>query len=228
MSSNSSSKKIIVTVDGPAASGKSSLAKAAAVKFGMEHVDVGVVFRLITLHLMKVDFKFDQSPKSFLKEELNIEFKGGKFFLDGEEVSRQIRDREVTLNAAKMGADKSMRDKVYEIERAIAAKKKAVIFSGRDTGAVVFPNADLKFYVNASIEKRARRRFEDYKESIKTITIDDVYAIILKRDEFDIKKGSLIKPEGAIDIDNSGESLDKAMGIMSNHISKLMSEAGDK
>ncbi len=219
---------LVITVDGPAASGKSSASRIVAERLGMEHVDVGIVFRLITLHLMDRGFKFDKSPETLLKNEIEVEFKDSKFFLNGKNVSTRIRDKDVSLNAAKMGANNFMKEKVYEIERNIAKKGESVIFSGRDTGAIVFPDADLKFYINASIEKRARRRHSDYRKLMNNVTLDEVYTIILKRDEYDIKRGSLIKPENAITIDNSGDTLEKAVLGMEEEIKRYISKMDEK
>ena len=136
---------MIITVDGYAASGKSSLAREVAKKLGFKHLDAGMLFRAVAYAKLK---KIEQ---------LDINFEDGKVYLNGEDISDEVRSRDVTDFVSVVGGSEEFRDLVYSIERR-AAESYDLVASGRDTGTAVFPDAELKFFVKADLDVRAQRR----------------------------------------------------------------------
>lgn len=195
---------MIITVDGFAASGKSSLARELAKHLGFEHVDAGMMFRAAALSVMKELDKTD------------IKFVDSKVFLNGEDVTGRVREEDVTNFVSDIGGSERFRALVYSLERAKADKN--VVFSGRDTGTKVFPDADIKFFVEADIDIRAQRRFQDYKG---TMTLDVIKQDLIARDNKDLKYGSLIKPKDAIVIDNSYVKLEDNLIIMLKFVEEM-------
>ncbi|HCB63894.1 MAG TPA: (d)CMP kinase [Fusobacteria bacterium] len=193
---------MVITVDGCAASGKSSLARKLANKLGCEHLDAGMMFRAVALAVIE---KLDR---------VEVEFKDAKVFLNGENVTERVRERDVTNFVSDIGGDPSFRDMVYSLQRDKASKG-CVVASGRDTGSAVFPHADYKFFVDADLDVRAFRRYQDFQGNL---TLEEVKKGIEERDEKDLHYGSLIKPEDAIEVDNSKDSVEDVVNKMLSYI----------
>ena len=199
-------EQFIVTIDGQAASGKSSISKRAAAILGFQHVDAGMLFRAMTLHLLRSghDFKSD-IPEELLNGPIDVSFKDGKVYLHGDDVTNEVQGPAITPHVIKLGSSETFKQRVYGMERALA-KNRCTIFSGRDTGQVVFPNADVKFFVTASLEARAQRRLKDYQALGKEVGgLKDVMDAIASRDAYDLENGSLVEPENSIALDNSDD-----------------------
>ena len=217
---------MIIAIDGPAASGKSTTAIGVAKRLGITYLDTGAMYRAVTFGLIKNDIKFEDSSEldNYLKQiKLKLsETKSGVILnLDGRNVSKEIRSSKVTENVSEVSALKSVRDSMVIIQRKLA-KKNDCILEGRDIGTVVFPNADFKFFLIADEKVRAKRRQNDLKIMGEKKSIENVIKDINKRDNKDStrKHSPLTKSEDAIIIDTSNLGINKVIDKIVNIVNK--------
>ena len=215
---------MIIAIDGPAASGKSTTSRGVATRMGITYLDTGAMYRAITLGLMEhgVSFKAIGSITEFL-DTVNIYFgdsnSGNKIFLNDRSVTDQIRSSTVTEKVSEVSAINVVRDSMVQIQREIADNTDCVL-EGRDIGTVVFPNADFKFFLVAGLEIRALRRQKDLNKIGEKKTIDEIKADIRLRDELDTNRDNspLLKAKDAIEIDTGlltvDEQIDKIVSII--------------
>ena len=206
---------MIVAIDGPAASGKSTTAKMVAKKLEMTYLDTGAMYRAVTLALLRSNTDLDDydSVCQVVDElELEIYDKGSKTIvkLDGEDISQAIRSLPVTENVSAVSAMKYVRQTMVEIQRNIGNKTNCVV-EGRDIGTVVFPDAEFKIFMVADINMRAERRFKDFYEMGENRSFQEVLADLKRRDEKDSTRAysPLQKADEAIEIDTSMLSIDQ-------------------
>ena len=206
---------MIVAIDGPAASGKSTTAKMVAKKLEMTYLDTGAMYRAVTLALLRSNTDLDDydSVCRVIDElELDIYDKGSKTIvkLDGEDVSQAIRSMPVTENVSVVSAMKYVRQTMVEIQRNIGKKTNCVV-EGRDIGTVVFPDAEFKIFMVADVNMRAERRFKDFYEMGENWSFQEVLADLKRRDEKDSTRAysPLQKADEAIEIDTSMLSIDQ-------------------
>ena len=144
-----------VAIDGPAGAGKSTMAKILAERLGIDYIDTGAMYRAIALKLLKTNTDYnDERALADLLERTDVDYYGGKVYLDGEDVSSKIRTPEVSDMASKSSAVPAVRDKLGELQMAIA-KKRSLLMDGRDIGTVIIPDAEFKFFLNASSRIRS-------------------------------------------------------------------------
>ena len=217
---------MIIAIDGPAASGKSTTAIGVAKRLGITYLDTGAMYRAVTFGLIENDIKFEDSSEldNYLKQiKLRLsETKSGVILnLDGRNISKEIRSSKVTENVSEVSALKNVRDSMVLIQRKMA-KKNDCILEGRDIGTVVFPNADFKFFLIADQIVRAKRRQNDLKKMGEQKSIDNVTRDIIKRDHKDStrKHSPLIKSENAIIIDTSNLGINKVIDKIVNIVNK--------
>ena len=217
---------MIIAIDGPAASGKSTTAIGVAKCLGITYLDTGAMYRAVTFGLIENDIKFEDSSEldNYLKQiKLRLsETKSGVIInLDGRNISKEIRSSKVTENVSEVSALKKVRDSIVLIQRKMA-KKNDCILEGRDIGTVVFPNADFKFFLIADEIVRAKRRQNDLKKMGEQKSIDNVTRDIIKRDYKDStrKHSPLIKSENAIIINTSNLGINKVIDKIVNIVNK--------
>ena len=217
---------MIIAIDGPAASGKSTTAIGVAKCLGITYLDTGAMYRAVTFGLIENDIKFEDSSEldNYLKQiklKLSETKSGVKLNLDGRNFSKDIRSSKVTENVSEVSALKSVRDSMVLIQRKMA-KKNDCILEGRDIGTVVFPDADFKFFLIADEKVRAKRRQNDLKKMGEQKSIDNVTRDIIKRDYKDStrKHSPLIKSENAIIIDTSNLDINKVIDKIVNIVNK--------
>ena len=217
---------MIVAIDGPAASGKSTTAKMVAKKLEMTYLDTGAMYRAVTLALLRSNTDLDDydSVCRVIDElELDIYDKGSKTIvkLDGEDVSQAIRSMPVTENVSVVSAMKYVRQTMVEIQRNIGKKTNCVV-EGRDIGTVVFPDAEFKIFMVADVNMRAKRRFKDLYEMGENRSFQDVLADLKSRDEKDSTRAysPLQKADEAIEIDTSMLSIDQQVEKIINLVKK--------
>ena len=217
---------MIVAIDGPAASGKSTTAKMVAKKLEMTYLDTGAMYRAVTLALLRSNTDlddYDSVCQVVDKLELDIYDKGSKTIvkLDGEDVSEAIRSMPVTENVSAVSAMKYVRQTMVEIQRNIGKKTNCVV-EGRDIGTVVFPDAELKIFMVADVNMRAERRFKDMREMGENRSFQEVLADLKKRDEKDSTRAysPLQKADEAIEIDTSMLSIDQQVEKIINLVKK--------
>ena len=199
----------IVAVDGPSGTGKGTITKLVAEKFGFQYLDTGAMYRCVTLKLLneKISIEDTEKIEKILKD-IKIELDGDKIYLDGEDVSKRIREEDVTNNVSQVSHIPIVRTSMVELQRRIS-EGKDVILDGRDIGTNVFPNAEVKIYLDASTEERAKRRFKQNQEKGIDIPFEEVKKNIEFRDNNDKNStvGALKKADDAVYIDTTKLSI---------------------
>ena len=202
---------MIIAIDGPAGSGKSTIAKLIAKDLGMIYLDTGAMYRLFTLKILKEKINF-YATKEIIKllSNLKIDIKKDKFYLDGEDVTEEIRKTEVSMIVSKVATIKEVRETMvdHQIE---FSKSKNIILDGRDIGTVVFPNADLKIFLVADPMERAKRRYKELIKKGEKVLLDEIYENIITRDEIDStrKESPLKKAEDAVEVDTTYKNIEE-------------------
>ena len=221
-------KKFIITLDGPASTGKSSLAKRLSKKLGYIHIDSGSMYRAATLFALRLDPERILRPNIFVKylSEIKIDFKKiheeQKIFLNNEDVSHEIRKTYITNEVSNVAKIPELRTFLVNKQKEFG-KNKGVIMDGRDIGTIVFPNAEFKFFLSAKVEVRAKRRYlEQLKQGINQ-TYKMVLDNLIMRDSLDTKRvnSPLKKAVDAIEIDVSYMTLDDVYEKLLTHIKKI-------
>ena len=212
---------MIIAFDGPAGSGKSTIAKIISEKLGITYLDTGAMYRAVTLYFLEnnVDFNDENQVKINL-EKIELEFINDKLYLNNKDVSVQIREKNVNDNVSLVSAIRIVREKMVDLQRKMSGKK-SVVLDGRDIGTVVFPNADYKFYITASVDVRARRRYEEELEKgISNLSFDEVKKSMENRDYIDSNREvtPLRKADDAIEIDTSDMSIDEVLEKILSYI----------
>ena len=214
----------IVAVDGPAGSGKGTLAKKIADELNFINIDTGAMYRCIALYTIKNQIDIHDTKK-IVSELENIKIELGKengkqvVMLNGEVVTDEIRMNEVNNIVSDVSGIEKVRQKLVVWQRNLA-KDKNIVMEGRDIGTVVFPNADIKIFLDASLEARVNRRYLDYLEKGMSVSFNEVKESIIQRDEKDRtrKFGTLKKADDAILLDSTNltidEVLEKAISII--------------
>jgi CMP/dCMP kinase len=208
---------MIIAIDGPSGSGKSSTAKQVAKRLGFTYLDTGAMYRAAALGVLqrKIDPRDEQSVANAVKT-MEVGFSGDKVLLDGKNVSRDIRTDAANKAVTPVSANPVVRELMVEKQRAFA-KDHNVVMEGRDIGTVVFPRADYKFYLLADLDVRAQRRL---KESDESLSFEEVKADLARRDKYDSSRthSPLRKAPDAIEIDTShlrfDEQIDKILSII--------------
>ncbi|WP_297473142.1 (d)CMP kinase [Persephonella sp.] len=222
---------MIIAIDGPAGSGKSTIAKMIARELGFTYIDTGAMYRAVALKIKRLGINPDD-PEAVLEVLKNTQIdlkpseKGVKVFLDGEEVSDKIRTEEIGKIASKIARHKKVREILVQMQRDLGKRAKNAVIEGRDTGTVVFPDADIKFFLTASAEVRAERRYRELKEKGLDVSYDKILREVQERDRLDkTRKESPLKPaEDAIIIDTSDKDINQVfrhlIEIIKNKIKK--------
>ncbi len=215
-----------VAIDGPAGAGKSTIARAISREISFVYVDTGALYRAIGLYMIKNRIDGDKSIVSTLnKVKVDLKFVDNeqKIFLCGEEVSGEIRTPEVSMMASRVSAILAVREFLLDLQRDLA-KKNNVIMDGRDIGTVILPDADVKIFLTASLEKRAQRRYKEMLEKGLNVTYDGILSDIKKRDYDDShRKVAPLKPAAnAILVDTSDYNLEESIKLVLNVIRKKL------
>ena len=219
--------KIAIAIDGPAAAGKSTIAKKVALICGYTYIDTGAMYRAFTWYCLKkgVDCQNEKACCALIPE-VNIELKPGYVVLcNGEDVTKPIRGTDVSGNVSYIASYKDIRLALVELQRKMA-EKDSVIMDGRDIGTYVLPNADVKIYQVASVEKRAERRYKENQEKGIPCTFEDVVKDVEKRDRIDSSRAfAPLKPApDAIHIDTSDMTIDEVVEAVLNIIKQKLAE----
>lgn len=223
---------ISIAIDGPSGAGKSTISRKAAEKFGFIYVDTGAIYRTIGLATKIRGVSLDDTAAVIeLLPTLEIELKyndAGEqhMYLDGNDVSRDIRLPEVSMLASKVSAIPAVREFLIDMQRGMA-EKYDVIMDGRDIGTVILPNADLKIFLTADVRDRARRRYEELRAKGMEKPFDEVLAEMEKRDEQDTQRAAapLKAADDAVLLDTSGNTLEESIDEVCRLISEKMGRA---
>lgn len=220
-------KKIIIAVDGPAGSGKTTTAREVAKILNYIYIDTGAMYRAVTLAFIRsgeelVGYDFDALMDN-IKIELKPSEAGQLTILNGEDISKEIRTAEVTKLASPVAAVGIVREKLVDQQRELG-KQGGVVMDGRDIGTVVFPNADLKLFMHASIEARAERRTKELIAAGSQVTVAEIAKLISDRDDFDSSReiSPLRKADDAQEIDTSNITLEDQTKIVIDLANKII------
>ncbi len=217
-------KKVIVAIDGPSGAGKSTVGKMLAKELGYLYIDTGAMYRAIGLKAVRegVELKEGDALRSFAEDgsaDLFRRMAGVKVYLDNEDVSEAIRTPEMGMVASAVSAQPCVRERLLELQRKLG-EGGGVVLEGRDIGTVVFPDAEVKFYLDAKVEERAKRRWLEFQSKgmeadLKT-TIEDV----AKRDYDDSHReiAPLKIAEGAVVVDSSGLGIKEVVALMKKKV----------
>ena len=224
----------IVTIDGPSSSGKSTLAKRLAERLSISHIDSGSIYRAVTLYAIENNLFVNQ--KLLIKKLLNglsnsdISLKENtygifKMYINGIDVEDKIRGLKVSKYVSEIAKYEKIRNFVLKIQRDIS-KNKSIVMDGRDIGSFVFPNADVKFYIDASIKTRSERRYNQLKEKEHNISIKEVENDLLSRDNVDKtrEKSPLIIPKNSLIINNDNRTIDDVLNQMLQYTKNIISK----
>ena len=222
-------KGLVIAIDGFSSTGKSSISKVVADTLGLIHIDTGAMYRAITLFGLR-NFKNEKQEIDLSKllqnlNEISLEFRenSGKLeiYLNGENVSKEIRTTEVSDNVSFIAKHPEVRARLVVLQRDIA-EKQGVIMDGRDIGTVVLPNADYKFFLTASADERARRRFLELQSLGIETTMEEVKQNLIERDRIDSEReiSPLKQAEDAILIDNTNLNKEETIDLILSYIKK--------
>ena len=223
-------KGLIIAIDGPAASGKSTTAQLLAQKLGYVYIDTGAMYRACALKAKKmgIDINDEESIRELLDDiDIRIENHNSKnrIFLDGEDVSEDIRADDISALASAISAIPAVRYKMVELQRKMG-EKGGVILDGRDIGTFVFPTAEVKFFLTASPEVRAKRRWLELKQKGVNKDFSEVLADLVKRDNNDSQRAlaPLKKADDAIEVDTSNMTIEEQTDFLYQIICSRMEE----
>ncbi len=217
--------KIIIAIDGPAGSGKSTLAKMVAERLGFTYLDTGAMYRAITYLAIREGIVDDEEAvsKFILGLDVTLKFENGvtRVFVNGEELTDYIRTPEVNGKVSEISAMPAVRKELVRMQQQMG-KVGNIVAEGRDTTTVVFPDANVKIYLVASVDVRAERRHKEYMEKGVDIDIEEVKENLRKRDAIDSGRevSPLTRAENAIEVDTSSLSVDEEFEILIENIKK--------
>lgn len=218
---------MIVVIDGPAGSGKSSTAKAVAAKLQIQFLDSGALYRVATLIFLNADKDYQTFFDRLEESKISFHFKDGKFhaILNDQDVSDEIRSMEVSKHVSDVASNPDVRKYVNDLMREVV-KSNVYIADGRDLGTAVFPDAALKFYMVADLETRAQRRYEEVSANGKNVTLEEVKQNITQRDDTDSNRSSdpLKQADDAILVDTSDMTFDEQVAFICQKIEQLISQ----
>lgn len=217
---------LVIAIDGPAGAGKSTVAKMIAKELGISYLDTGAMYRSLTLKALRFKLNLENGRElAELAKKTLIELKpdpaGLRFFMDGEDVSEEIRTPEVTNNTFYIARAPQVRAILVEWQRTIG-RRQAIVAEGRDIGTVVFPEATHKFYLDADFEERAKRRIKELREKGKDVDEQKIQDDLNERDQKDYTRtvGPLKKAADAVSIDSTGLSAEQVVEKILSYINK--------
>lgn len=205
----------IVAIDGPAGSGKGTITKLVGKKLNLVYIDTGAMYRSVALYSLRnnINLENEEDIKKMF-ENINIELKKEddilKVYLNKEDITKLIRTPQIDEQVKIVATIQPIRRKMVDLMRTVAEDKN-VIMEGRDIGTAVFPNADVKVYLDAKVEERARRRYKENCQKNIECTYENILNDMIARDKSDLTKGGLRKAEDAIVIDSSEMSIEEVV-----------------
>ena len=215
-----SEKNFQIAIDGPSGAGKSTVAKAIAKRLNIEYIDTGSMYRALGLKMLNLGIPMEDGPQLHkLLEETEIDFQNGEIMLDGQVVSHLIRTPEVSMAASDCSAFPCVRKQLVAAQQKMG-ESKSVIMDGRDICSVVFPDAQHKYYITATDEERARRRYKELIEKGENTTFDETLAAIRERDYNDSHRAAspLKKADDAVELDTTDMTIEEVVEYICSRV----------
>ena len=222
------SEFVAIAIDGPSGAGKSTIAKRLAATLGFVYVDTGAMYRTVGLATLRRGIKSEDTAAviaALSDIDVSIAYVDGaqRVFLNGEDVSDQIRTPEVSMAASTTSAIPEVRKFLFETQQKLA-RENNVIMDGRDIGTVVLPNAKVKIFLSASVEDRARRRYDELKEKGMDVSFEDVLEDMKQRDYNDSHRDvAPLKPaDDAVSVDTTGNTLEESVALLESIVKERL------
>ena len=227
------SQKLIVAIDGPTGSGKSTSAKMVAQKLSYLYIDTGAMYRAITYLAQKNALSNnDEITKLAEESEIELKFENGitNVKINGEDITDKIRDISVNKKVSEISKIEGVRKALVKKQQTMGNKGSGVVMEGRDISTVVFPQADVKIFLTASIDQRAKRRAKEYAEKGTDVSIEEIKDNLLQRDKIDSTReiSPLIKASDAVEVDTSKVTIEEQVNIILNQIRSTANRKGIK
>ncbi|MHB8908269.1 MAG: (d)CMP kinase [Syntrophales bacterium] len=209
----------IITVDGPAGAGKSTISRQLAERLGFIYLDTGALYRAVALRLIRLGFSGDERDLACHCTDMRIALKNTagqlRVFMDDEDVTEKLRTEEIGIMASRISALPAVRERLLSVQRD-TAKNGGVVAEGRDMGTVVFPEAEIKFFLDASAGERAARRYRELRERGENISLQDVESDMLLRDRQDRERSvAPLRPSyDAVIVDSTDKAISQVVDIM--------------
>ncbi|MBN2474764.1 MAG: (d)CMP kinase [Pirellulales bacterium] len=217
---------MIITIDGPAGAGKSTVARALARRLGFQFLDTGAMYRAVALLGMRQRVDWERpEPLAELARHLAIRFVGDRVFLQDEDVTDAVRSTEVTAVTRHTADNPQVRRHLVALQRALAGSQD-IVTEGRDQGTVAFPDAECKIFLTASAEQRARRRLRDLQAQGESATLEEVLAAQQKRDREDAGRpvGALVRAADAVEVSTDGMQADEVVDHLESIVRRVISK----
>lgn len=211
---------LIVAIDGPAGSGKSTVTHLLSKKLGYTHIDTGALYRAIAFQAIEFGLSLDDGLKiGNLAKKLNLSFRDGKIHVEDSDVSSYIRTPEISSAASKISAYPEVREALLGLQRKMG-ENGGVVLEGRDIGTVVFPNAQLKFFLTANVDSRAKRRQIELESKGTYLDLEDVKRQVIERDKADTerKHAPLKKADDAIEVDTTSMTIEEVVEHLAKYV----------
>ncbi|MFW5999220.1 MAG: (d)CMP kinase [Halanaerobiales bacterium] len=213
----------VIAIDGPAGAGKSTVARKLARHLNYKYLDTGAMYRAVTLAVLNEDISpANEKEVSCLACKIKLNFgQDSRIFLNGRDVSGQIRTARVDCNVSRVASYREVRNAMLDLQREIASRGK-IVMDGRDIGTRVLPDAEYKFFITATLEERARRRYREIKEKNPDTNFSEIKERIKKRDRLDRQRehSPLVRSEDAVMIDTTELTVDEVLNKILVHIEK--------
>ncbi|MDP4145696.1 MAG: (d)CMP kinase [Bacillota bacterium] len=213
-----------VAIDGPAGAGKSTIAKLLSNRFGLMYINTGAMYRTIALKAMNNNIKAEDIEKlCLLTDSLEMHFNSDRLIVNGEDVTDYINDPFISQNVSQYAAIPEIRQRLVKLQQQMSNKYN-VVMDGRDIGTVVLKNAAFKFFLTASPEERAKRRFNELIAKGLDVNYDSILSDIIKRDFIDSHRevSPLVKAEDAVELDSSNLTIEQVVDTMANYITTTL------
>lgn len=225
---------LIIAIDGPSGAGKSTITRLLSKRLGYLYIDTGAMYRAVALATKRAGVDPDDAGAlDRLCQGVEISFVRTDgcchVLLNGEDVSDAIRTPEISLLTSKISAQKEVRDDMVLLQRELG-KDGGVVLEGRDIGTVVFPEADLKFFLSASVEERGKRRYLELKAKGEEVSLERTVAEVAQRDEQDARRehAPLRRADDALDIDSTGLSIEEVVALMEKAVNEKLKAVNGK